>query len=33
MRKKQADTALEPLAVEKTITCKEFGKAKVFMIN
>jgi hypothetical protein len=33
MRKKQADTALEQLAVEKKITCKEFGKAKVFMIN
>lgn len=24
---------MEQLAVEKKITCKEFGKAKVFMIN
>lgn len=33
MRKKEAELALNQLVAEKTVTLKEFGKAKVFMIN
>lgn len=33
MRKRQADEALEELVKEKSITLKEYGKAKVFLIN
>jgi hypothetical protein len=33
MRKKQADAALDLLVEEKEVTLKEYGKAKVFLIN
>ena len=33
MRKKQCETALEELVAEKKVTLKEYGKAKVFLIN
>lgn len=32
MRKKQCEAALEELVAEKTVTLKEYGKAKVFLI-
>ena len=33
MRKKYADLALDELTQEKKITTKEYGKAKVFLVN
>lgn len=33
MRKKPAETALEQLVKAKTVTLKEYGKAKVYLIN
>ena len=33
MRKKQAEDALDELVAAKTVTLKEYGKAKIFLIN
>jgi len=33
MRRKQAEAALDLLVEAKTVTLKEYGKAKVFLIN
>lgn len=33
MRRKQCEAALDQLVAEKTVTLKEYGKAKVFLIN
>lgn len=33
MRKKQCEGALEELVKEKKVTLKEYGKAKIFLIN
>jgi hypothetical protein len=33
MRKKQCEAALDQLVQEKTVTLKEYGKAKIFLIN
>lgn len=33
MRKKQAEEALEMLVAEKVVTQKDYGKAKVFLVN
>ena len=33
MRKKYADEALDLLVQEGTVSCKEYGKAKVFLVN
>ena len=33
MRKKQAEAAFDMLVKEKVLTLKEYGKAKVFLIN
>jgi len=33
MRRKQAEAALDMLVAEKTVTLKEYGKAKVFLVN
>ena len=33
MRKKQCEAALDQLVEEKVVTLKEYGKAKVFLIN
>ena len=33
MRKKQCEAALEELVAEKVMSLKEYGKAKVFLIN
>jgi hypothetical protein len=33
MRKKQCETAFEELVKAKVVTLKEYGKAKVFLIN